>query len=428
MKETVKSVVLAVLIITSLLQTLQLVYNKPDIIPLDSPEYIEAELQGEHAELPQLVNPKDMVIHFGEGRHTVLYPGDTFFRMILERLSQHSFGELEEVYPGTTARLSAMKDERAGIEIRFRTLVPSSVLADRMNLNAVPEEEPLWLSRLWLFAETEPNSGVGRVRALFETEYGWREAGRLDISLPELTQYVNFGRYVHPLFERIAADIYVPVEPLELSPAVKMRYTEYTPEQLRNSLFVNPGTSRSILQQEGMEIITDGKRGLQIDHRLKWMNYSDPAAPVESPADLAVQLDSAVQFVNQHGGWNGRYLLDRLPKGTDPVFRFIQYYDSLPIYPQRGQQYGNIQVTMKQGTAVGYERSLIHPDESSAEITPYTLPGGERLLSRLSDVDWAEIRSVHPVYLARITDEWIELTPMWAIEHSDGKVDILDLS
>jgi regulatory protein YycH of two-component signal transduction system YycFG len=318
-----------------------------------------------------------------------------------------------------------MKDERTGIEIRFRTLVPSSVLADRLNLDTAPEE-PLWLSRIWLFAET--NSGVGRVRALFETEFGWREAGRLDISLPELTQYVNFGKYVHPPFSRIAADIYVPAEPLELSPAVKMRYTEYTPDQLRNSLFVNPGTSRSILQQDGMEIITDGKRGLQIDHRLKWMAYSDPAAPVEEPADLAVQLDSAVQFVNQHGGWNGRYLLDRLPKGTDTAFRFIQYYDSLPIYPQVGQQYGNIQVTMKQGTAVGYERSLIQPDERSVEITPYTLPGGERLMSRLSDVDLASVRSIHPVYKARITDDWIELTPAWAVEHGDGKVEILDLS
>ena len=91
---------------------------------------------------------------------------------------------------------------------------------------------------------------------------------------------------------------------------------QYTPEQLQKSLFVDPGTSRNLLDRDGTEIYTDGKRGLQIYHGRHWMSYSDPVAPVETNAASQESLLVAVEFINRHGGWDGDYLMSEIEEGA----------------------------------------------------------------------------------------------------------------
>lgn len=411
MKEKLKTLILAVLVVTSLLQSYMLAYNRPNLLPANPTEYIKADLKGEQKDIDQLLFPQDIVIHFGEERHTMLYPNDTFYTMILERISDKQLYTVREARLHYT-ELERLRQETKGIEIRYKTGIPYSILQKKLNLEAEIFAEGTRIETFWFTASTTEE----KVNLLILTNNGIYQADRVELSVKELDQFVQFGEHLHPAFKLLSGELYIPEESLKVAPRVRLSYELYTSEQLRNSLFVDPSISRSILQQDGTEIITDGKRGLHIDHRLNWINYSDPVAPMDSESDIETDLYSAVQFVNQHGGWNGKYMLSRLPTGFVQQIRFLQFYESLPIIAKPSAQYGYIQVTMRRRMATGYERSLINIESASAVKTAYELYGGVELEEKLQQLGLERIVSVFPAYEPFISEEYIELIPRWAVE------------
>lgn len=420
MREKIKTAILALLVASSLLQSYMLVYNRPNLLPANPTEYVKADLKGEQKDIGQLIFPQDIVIHFGEEKHTMLYPNDTFYSMILERMREKPLYSVRELQL-QNSEVERMRQETRGLEIRFKTGIPLSVLEDKLQLGSEALPEQTRIKTFWLTAVPAEE----KVNLLLLTDSGIYLAERFELSLKELNQFIQFGEHLHPPFRLLRGEIYIPDQPLKVAPIVRLDYELYTSEQLRNSLFVDPGISRSILQQDGTEIITDGKRGLHIDHKQNWINYSDPVAPMDSESDLEMHLSSAVQFINQHGGWNGKYVLSRLPMGYVQQIRFLQYYESLPIIATNEVQYGTIQVTMRRRMATGYERSLINIDPSSAEKTPYELHGGATLEAKLNRIGLDRIVSVFPAYEPRITEDYIELVPRWAVEYAGERYEFV---
>jgi regulatory protein YycH of two-component signal transduction system YycFG len=247
----------------------------------------------------------------------------------------------------------------------------------------------------------------------------------VELTLKQLEKHITFGQYRAP-YSTADGEIYKPLEAVNVGHRVKLPYTQYTSEQLRNSLFVDPGRSRSILQRDNTETITDGKRGLEIDHTHFWMKYSDPVAPTDEDMDVDSNLSSALQFVNQNGGWSGTYRLESVPESFVQAYRFMQYFESLPIIPTEAVQLGYIQVTMTGGLATSYERSLLNPEWDRVERTSTELPGGAVLDLMLSQYPRRSmIADLFPAYEAVITEDHLELVPRWAVHLTSGAYDFL---
>ncbi len=425
MKEKLKTALLVVLVAGSLMQSYMLAYNQPNFIPIRETAYIRTELTGAEKSVEDLVFPSEMILHFGEERHTLLYPKHYFYDQIFEMLTERSFQGVRPI-ARYTKDWNEIRNERQGLEITFPDGLPFSVLQSLFQIEGEVHRMNDYIDRIWL-TSTERE---GEVRAYFFADRGFSayEATRIDLSAHELARYVNLGSYLNELnnFTLLHGKYYVPQESLHI-PIIELPYSTITPQQLQNSLFIDPSISRNLLERDGTEIFTDGKRGLQIDRMNQWMTYSDPVAPAPGRTVPEESFLTAMQFVNQHGGWNGSYTTDMFNQEWTQVVQYRHYYGSYPIFAQSDTPFGYMRIVLQQGVVSNYERSLITLDlDVEPEREEYLLAGGMTLERKLEQYEFnAAVERVFPAYRAVIKEETVRLMPVWVVELFNGEIDFL---
>lgn len=421
MMERLKSWLLIILIATSLLQSYFLAYSKPRLDPINETQYIETQLLGEQRELSQMVYPQYIILHTEAGQHTMLYPKSYFYDLINDKLLHRSFGGFREI----TRPMSGwdeMRHKLDGVEIVFKNGIPVAMLRSLMNVEDDIFYESDFIERIWL--TRMENSEELHAFFYSETSFNVYEATRIDLTSRDLEQFIGFGALM-PSYDVVDGFYYVPQEPF---PMVKYRlaYDRYTVEQLQNSLFVDPSISQKILDRDGTEIITDGKRGIIVDREYDWISYSDYVPTTELGNDVKENLTAATQFINRHGGWNGDHLVSFVPTSRSQSFVFQQQFDAYPIVSELHHPFGYIKITLQKGVVSNYERSLLTLDFDAAIKEQALLPGGEKLAARVRHFARRHaISSITPAYHPVITEDYIELQPRWAVELMDGTLQLL---
>ncbi len=417
MIDKLKSVVLTLLVILSLVQSYLLVYSRPDIESSQQTEYIKTERIGTQSKVEDLLFPSDIILHYGDTTHTVLTPNVTFYQMILDVVTARTLDGLE---PATKwiVNWDEMRDERLGFELHFQQGIPMDVLQRFMQVEDDDLVSYNVIHRIW-FVLSETGD---EVRTFFVPDDGIRmfEASNSILSVKELERFVGLGAYLTRYQHVAQGNVYVPVENLRLI-RYEVGYSTFSPKELQNSLFVNPSITRNIIERDGTEIYTDGKRGLQINNDELWMSFSDPIAPGNSDLDILDHLYSAVQFINQHGGWNGLFTVDHFPEIGDTEFTFRQYYGGYPIVDVQPASLGFIQARLNNSIVSSYERSLVHLDQEAIDKITVTLAGGEELLQRLDKYPQREqVVRMYVGYRPSLTAQSITLEPEWVVELQDG--------
>jgi regulatory protein YycH of two-component signal transduction system YycFG len=429
MMESAKTLLLAVLVAASLVQSYLLAYSEPKFDTIIPTDYVESKLEGTQQELGNLLFPKDIVLHFGSGENTVLYPRMIFYRMILEVVEQRTFDGLR--VPGSNVRLPEPNSEEAqGIEIRFANELTLPLLQKMMNLkgDSLGETEPI--DRIHIYTQPEREE----VRVFFAgTRNGVvYEATRADLTIKDVERFIGFGE-TRVRYAVVENGHYLPMEPIPMV-QYRYKYRQFTADQLQRSLFPDPFSTRNLTERDGSEIYTDGKRGLQLSNDRLWLSYTDPAAPAEGEQTGLDTALSAVQFVNRHGGWNGEYLLEGTTQDTTSAEQRIQFRHYIGSYPgaypvmgaQDGTPFGKIEMVFRNRVVTRYGRSTLQLEGTAIERTPVTLPGGKSLVSLWSSFpEKSLVQAVFPAYRAVLSEEDVLLEPVWALEMADGTVRML---
>lgn len=433
MIDRMKTLVLVVLILGSLFQTYLLMYGSPKYEPIAiSGDYVKPEKLGKRVEIEDLVFPDYMVFHLGNSKHTMLYKNMGHYNLIMESVKQRSFEGFRKVNPVLLdVNWEDIRNKRKGIELHFREGISLQILQKIFQIKDVSGVENDKITNMWIFMSDEQDE----VRVYFFTDVRTEgyELIRTDFTVKDINKYIGWGEFADPYITQ-NGEYYVPLKPVNI-PTYQFKYTVMTDDQLKRVLFVDPGIVRSLKDTElgDSQIYTDGKKGLLLKRGLKWVKYTDPIAPVESTDNVWENFSAGVQFINQHGGWNGSYYgLSESPHrqtgnaALNPKFVFRQYYGSHPIIQPSGEGFGLMNLVVQKGMVTSYERSIINPDEE-VEQSSSTLPGGEELEAMLLNVpNRYNIVSVFPAYRPVVTDKQIRLEPQWVIKYRDGKYEFLD--
>lgn len=431
MKERVKSLALALLVACSLVQSYFLIYQLPGSNPVVKSEsdYIRTENMGTTLEADALLFPAQIAVHMGEERHTVFYPDSTFYNLIYNRLKGRQFDGFQR-YDIDNINWSDIRAKDIGVELVFGGGVPVELLQKVMQIEPDPLFDAENVNRLLIY-----NTGADdQVRVFFFSSRGdvVYEATKADLTVQDVQQQVDFGKDWVPY--TLTDGYYIPEEPIDLV-ETGLNIGLYTTEQMQ-SLFFDPSITRYIREKDGSEIYTDSKRSLQVKQNRNWINYTDPAAPSAGENSPSKNVLSAIDFVNQHGGWNGKYRLEQTSDGIEEDQQrvvFQQYYGTgqfgaFPIIDLPTFHYGAITLEMRQGTITGYERSLIYGSGGSWEKKVVTLPGGKALRESIAALKAeARIASLYPAYLPSLTDKGLLLKPTWVVELSNGATRVLSL-
>jgi regulatory protein YycH of two-component signal transduction system YycFG len=438
MIETLKSAALVLLVGLSLVQSYFLSYSSPNFDPLIQDEYVKTDRLGSEAVLEDLLFPDQLVMHLGNQQHTVMYPGTPAYSMVMDSVKQRTLEGFRKLsMSALNINWEDVRTKQQGVEIRFRDGIPINALQRVMQIKGELPLENDTINRIWIFVKDTKDE----VRTILFTDTPnlVYEVQRADISGKDIERFATelqkpdaSGKEVMIPYKSTNGDYYLPMQPIAF-PEVRLPYKQYTVDQLKRSFFVDPAITRNLSERDGSEIYTDAKRGLQLKNDQRWMTYSDPvaaAATVDNKTDLLDNLLSAVQFVNQHGGWNGTYSVQKVPQrllpGNQP-FIFRQYYGALPIIDQRPYNIGSMKIVLQKGVVASYERSTIIPDSKGATRKEVTIIGGEALDEKLNLYEKKNaVISVFPGYRPMVNEQTIDLNPAWAVELRDGTYEFLD--
>ncbi|WP_308737688.1 two-component system activity regulator YycH [Paenibacillus sp. AR247] len=361
----------------------------------------------------------------GEGKHTVFYPNSTFYNLIYSRLKGRSFESFQR-RPVENTDWNKIRNEDPGIELTFGSGIPVSLLQRVMQIAPDSLFEAERINRIWIY--TSPNDS--KTHAMFFSTEGdvVYEAGKVDLTVQDVQQHVDFGKEWTAYSSEAGGKYYVPQSSIQMVEA-EINIGVYTVEQMQQSLFFDPGITRYIQEKDGSEIYTDSKRSLQVRQEQKWISYTDPAAPPAGESSDGKDALAAVDFVNEHGGWNGTYRLGQSGTGEErSQIVFQQYYGAYPILDTLNFHYGTIRLNLQQGTVSAYERSLIYMKSGEQHKTMVKLPGGAELKEKLSRINKdSAIEDLYPAYLPELTKTGtgLKLTPVWAVKQESGAVTVI---
>ncbi|WP_068776513.1 YycH family regulatory protein [Paenibacillus sp. FJAT-26967] len=427
MIEKLKSVILTVLILASLFQSYLLAYSTPNYEPLPPSQYISSVLEGTKAELEDLLFPDQIVLHFGQQRHTVLFPDSSAYASIFESVKSRKIEGFRKVNL-TQERISweDIRDKQEGVELRFRDGIALSILQKNLNIKgSLPEESDL-ITRMWIYSSSDKQAAVTYFFTdSMNTAY---EVLRADFTVKDVENFTAMGA-MNDLFQVMSGDYYLPSKPMPVL-SYEFGYKEFETEQLKSSLFADPLLTRNLKNKDGPQIFTDGKRGLQINTEERWMKYTDALAVTDSKNNISENLEAGLHFINQHGGWNGKYAISKPMQQhsySNQTFAFRQVYDAFPIIADKREGFGTIHITLQKGVVSNYERSVVYADSKVVSKQNTELMGGEALNTRITNHPKRyNIINVFPAYRPVMGEKTIKLIPQWAIEFRDGTYELFN--
>ncbi|REK71993.1 two-component system activity regulator YycH [Paenibacillus paeoniae] len=425
MMEKAKTAALIVLVVLSLLQSYLLAYSMPGLgaTVRSDQDYVNAEALGKTTSVESVIFPEELIIHMGEDKHTVIYPGTQFYEMIL---NQRIVGREFKGFQRSSASIlnwEEIRKDAIGIELRFTSGISVELLQKLLKM----EGDPLFLrekiDRIWIFKT--PDTEEIRTFFFSSEEQVVYESVRADLTVRDVQDYVGFGTYL-PQYRVTADDLYIPTEPI-MATEIIFPYETYSPEQMQR-LFFDSSTTRAFEDRSGSQIFTDGKRGLKVEQDGMWINYTNPAATISSDTPLSENVYASVDFINQHGGWDGTHrLVSSTPEQEKKYVTFRQYIEQYPVIDSLAFRYGHIRLTVQQGVVTEYARSLITLSTQSESRKPRWLQGGTRLeetLERYPRRD--EVSSLFPALKAVLLENnRLQFVPVWVMKLMDGSEVVL---
>ena len=210
---------------------------------------------------------------------------------------------------------------------------------------------------------------------------------------------------------------------------MKLKVEQTATTTLWQRFFIDPNITRNLQERDGTKIYTDGKRGVQIKNNDRYLMFSDPVAQLEKQGSASASFLAGIQFINAHGGWSGRYVLDSLSESRENgeyVFQYRQYFASYPMVAANEQWFGNTRISLKNGTVASFQRPLKELNEKPMESADVNFLAGDDLVVRLDLLmQRGKFEQIYPVYEVKVEDGYVVLDPAWAVEMMDGKTKLI---
>lgn len=417
--ENIKSAILSILVITSIILTWTLWTYQPNFdVMEESDKTVEEVSLGEKKTLADVVRPERLFYH-QEGSHFGTF--DTFeIDQTLKEMSRWNYSNFEDI-SSTVKNVPSFLYEKKSVELIFPDIVPLNLLKSTLKLadKNLPE---MYMDRLVVDLNTPNELGTvyfistkeklvirARVPATFIKAYQAEHVSTV-------TQNGKFNSYTLVNAEQF---LLVRQEPINLA-MYNYLVEELSSEKFRDALFSDPRFVQKNFSTFGEEY-TDSSTLMSINYDSNTVFYVKTAEETEVDEPIEDLLEQSLEFVNSHGGWTDNYRF----AGIDVSERYILYrlYDlsGYPIYSENRtseiyQIWGSSEVNK-------YFRSNFTLGRR-VQATEMTLPSGMEVLEQLKGIDGFQLENIQDLSIAyRMTKDdeplLIHLEPTWYVKYND---------
>lgn len=321
--ETIKTIILILLVGLSLILTFGLWNHQPNFDQLYDPQsdYVnEVSVGGVEASRKTIVQPTSIIFHTGGSHFGFQEPRER--RSFYQDMQDWALEDIQL----DDASGEPDKEENI-VEITFPVQMPAEIINSLFTIN---EEDrlPDWSFNKMFITFDQSNS---QLELSFMSLNGEK---KVTSKVSNSNVYKNVWGYMtdpSELSEQLIfegdQEVYVP----ETIPELKKRsFTakDIEPRVLVDALFRNPSL---VSPNIGEAYFTDGQRGLRVVQDGKSMEFINPIQSTEDDMEYGDLLDLSLENINMHRGWTDGYYLADINLTNNQV-RYQMHYEGYPVF------------------------------------------------------------------------------------------------
>ncbi|WP_026678505.1 YycH family regulatory protein [Fictibacillus gelatini] len=421
-RENIKSVLLTVLILLSLILTWTLWTYKPNYGVLENPRTLKQLEVPDVKTVTDVIQPSQILKHTGDKISGVV-GNEKFERKAVSQLKNTRFydPQIKTFDPDDT------RDFKNGeyIEMVFPANMPPDVYSQIFNLSgngnySLDDVDRVYFYttktneiRAWLVSYPKKQKIVARTSFAYED---FKKA----MNEAHLVPFTKFddARLNNKNEEVINRRFYFPTEHVTFA-----SYSFYTPpvkdetiERYKKALFKDQMSIKSS-SRNSREYYTDDKSEMDIfNNRLTYTNFAlDTGEGDVNVMDHKSVLFDSVNFVNTHAGWGGSYFLSSL---SDNEATFHLEMKGLPVLSPEME----LRLSRENNEINKYSRSLLKMTELvNKSKKGQSIESAKEVISRLkNEYDLTLVEDVRIGYeMSQVNGQVCTLEPKWFIREGD---------
>ncbi|NLP50389.1 two-component system activity regulator YycH [Bacillus sp. RO1] len=422
--ENIKSLVLTILVLTSLILTWNLWTYQPDFDYLDKRDSTISEVAiNEKQEIGQLIQPSKLLYHFDGVHHGTEELGD--LNLFMEELRRWSLFDIQVATSYSEEDFFSFMHGSGKMEVVFPTTIPLQTFRyiTGFSDNEIPPS--ISINRILIDFSGET---VGSEPIIYLVHYDDQkvyQARVRNLSTNELSRTFYQTAKILPTFiyEEVDKNQYVFFP--EQSPKVRTGYyyaKQLNPEDFKNALFSNPSIVTRDQVTDGI-VYRDDSSLMSVSRPSNNLHYVNPGnTGLGNSLDFNV-IERGIEFVNEHSGWTGqpeRFKLDNWTSSTiehNVVYRmFIGDY---PIYYFAEKGVADISQSWRNNEIYEYVRPVF--EFLSWKSIATNIPSGRDVKRELDNFnDLRNIQDIRVGYeLRRESDVYI-IEPIWVYKENNA--------
>ncbi|MEK9200194.1 two-component system activity regulator YycH [Lysinibacillus halotolerans] len=415
--EQIKSFVLFLLVILSLILTFSIWTYTPDYQPIKDSQ-VEPITVGQQKELHEVLKPYRILAH-DNGKLLGTIQSTQIDRIMntLTDLSASNLIFMQSNLSEEEINSAIHTDNRMTLFFSYEVPMETFLSVLEFSQNDLPETTFSHLIIDWSeFSQT--NS----IQFLFISEEN-RTLYRTDVALSKnnfentFMEVVNYTEPYSEIERTNNFSLYVPTEKVEI-PKFTYSINQVSPDKFKNILFKDSNIVQKNIESNTSTKYTDGMAAMTSDASTRTINFVYPASESIGEMKPSVLFQNSFDFVNDHGGLTGdyRYVYSNVLKH---VTEYQLFAHDLPVFSQVTST--RIVTTWGDNQIFQYKRPSFILD-TPFDISNQQLPSGVEVAEALPSIeDINEI--VLGYYLSQEEKNYnfvYTLIPSWFTINKDG--------
>ncbi|MDQ0230925.1 YycH family regulatory protein [Metabacillus malikii] len=426
-KETIKSIILTVLIITSFLLTWNTwTYQPATREKTDTKLYESIPITNETREFHEVVRPQQLFIHEGDKHYSTL--NGTYMNSTWKKMQEWEYSNLkkeEQTFPNEQSFQTWLNGIKEKIELRFFSEIPMFTFQSMLKWEA---EITGNLSFDSILLQLDRGSEIQKV---YFVSYDKMSVLESSVNNENASNFIeglfnNKGEFQEYFSIQIGngKSLYLPEKEVTVE---KYQYLteEVEGRKFRDALFTNP----SIVKQD-YNRYTDSVRLLDISLSNQTVEYVNTTVRNSNSLIASSLIDKSIVSLNSHGGWTNDFGLFHVNEEEQET-TFIMMIKSMPVINSARKPFGPTTISQVWGEneLAKYYRPLYELVDNGFQNNSSTLMSGrsvqEMIIGENAKYDMLQIENIFIGYELSNSGNYVNAEPVWCLKMDNGETTII---
>lgn len=379
--ETVKSVILVILVVISLSLTFGIWYYQPSYDLLYDEEDVselDTDIGGDQNDYSDVIQPDDMIFHQYDSERHFGFEDPSDYLDLFNNMQSWSLSDFEEKDSGTVPK------DNEQVVIHFPTELPMELIANMFSVDddvtlptdAFDEIYITFDANASLLNVTFPASdGEKAETAVIKDEDAYNRLAGYMNTKDNMQELIRFD----PSKSNADRDaIYIPADSISMK-QYSLTVDNTDPNKLVNALFSKPSL---VNNAAGDSSFSDGQRKMDLVHDGKAVEFVHPYSDTFERMKVMDLIDGSIEKVNDHHGWTNDYYLSDMEQRANGV-TYRMHYNGFPVYSY--SDLSTIEQKWRDEELYKYKRPLFQLKNVLPQEDTKDLDAGEDVIETLTD-------------------------------------------